>query len=103
MSQALDVKLIGAVSLRVKCLEVVLREEEAYEVEIQYMDFVTDFAPLFVTAHSGHVSITRELLVSCPLRLISSSCFLPSSYQSLLYYFGETIKQTYLVDIALYI
>ena len=48
MSQALDVNLIGAVSLRVKCLEVVLREEEAYEVEIQYIDFVTDFAPLFV-------------------------------------------------------
>ncbi|KAJ9706392.1 hypothetical protein PVL29_001751 [Vitis rotundifolia] len=62
MSQAVDVNYIGTVSLRVKCLEVLLREEEADEVEIQYRDFVTDVTPLFAAAHSGHVSIARKLL-----------------------------------------
>ncbi|RVW14830.1 hypothetical protein CK203_072186 [Vitis vinifera] len=63
MSQAVDVNYIGTVSLRVKCQEFLLREEEADEVEIQYRDFVTDVTPLFAAAHSGHVSIARKLLV----------------------------------------
>lgn len=67
ISQTVDVNYIGTVSLRVKCLEFLLREEEADEVEIQYRDFVTDITPLFAAAHSGHVSIARKLLVSCPL------------------------------------
>ena len=86
-----------------KCLEVLLREEEADEAEIQYRDFVTDVTPLFVATHSGYVSIARELLVSCSFGISSSSCFLLSSYQSLLCYFYGTIKQTYVVDMALYI
>ncbi|RVW91614.1 hypothetical protein CK203_024167 [Vitis vinifera] len=51
MSQAVDVNYIGTVSLRVKCQEFLLREEEADEVEIQYRDFVTDVTPLFAAAH----------------------------------------------------
>lgn len=84
MSQAVDVNYIGTVSLRVKCLEFLLREEEADEVEIQYRDFVTDVTPLFAAAHSGHVSIARKLLVRCPFGFFSSSCFLLSSSHSLL-------------------
>ena len=84
MSQVVDINYIGTVSLRVKCLEVLLREEEADEVEIQYRDFVTDVTPLFAAAHSGHVSIARKLLVSCPFGFFSSSCFLLCSCQSLL-------------------
>ena len=85
-----------------KCFEVLLREEEVDEVEIQYMDFVTDVISNFAAAHSGYVSIARELLVSCPFGF-SSSYFLLSSYQSLLCYFCGTIKQTCVVDMALYI
>lgn len=61
--EAVDVNYIGTVSLRVKCIETVLREEEADEVEIEYRDFVTDVTPLFAAAHSGHVDIARKLLV----------------------------------------
>ena len=81
-----------------KCLEVLLREEEVDEVEIQYMDFVTDVISNFAAAHSGYVSIAGELLVSCPFGFSSSSYFLLSSYQSLLCYFCGTIKQTGVVD-----
>lgn len=76
MSQAVDVNYIGTVSLRVKCLELLLREEEADEIEIQYRDFVTDVTPLFAAAHSGHASIVRKLLVRCHFGFFSSSCFL---------------------------
>jgi hypothetical protein len=62
-SKTVDVNYIGTVNLRVKCIETVLREEEADEIEIQHRDFVTDVTPLFAAAHSGHVEIARKLLV----------------------------------------
>ena len=62
-SKTVDVNYTGTVNLRVKCIETVLREEEADEIEIQYRDFVTDVTPLFAAAHSGHVEIARKLLV----------------------------------------
>lgn len=62
-SKTVDVNYIGTVNLRVKCIETVLREEEADEIEIQHRDFVTDVTPLFAAAHSGHVDIARKLLV----------------------------------------
>lgn len=59
-----DVNYIGTVSLRVKCIEsVVAEEEETDELEIGYRDFVTDVTPLFAAAHSGHLDIARKLLV----------------------------------------
>ncbi|KAL5833203.1 hypothetical protein ACOSQ3_016877 [Xanthoceras sorbifolium] len=62
LENILDVNYIGTVSLSVKCIETVLREEEADEVEIHFRDFVTDVTPLFAAAHSGHVEIARKLL-----------------------------------------
>ena len=62
-SKTVDVNYIGTVNLRVKCIETVLREEEADEIKIQHRDFVTDVTPLFAAAHSGHVEIARKLLV----------------------------------------
>lgn len=62
-SEAVDVNYIGTVSLRVKFIETVLREEEADELEMGYSDFVTDVTPLFAAAHSGHLSVARKLLV----------------------------------------
>ncbi|KAK4741258.1 hypothetical protein SAY87_024846 [Trapa incisa] len=60
--EVVDVNYIGTVSLRVKCIESLLREEEADELDIGYRDFVTDVTPLFAAAHSGHLSIARKLL-----------------------------------------
>ncbi|KDP25227.1 hypothetical protein JCGZ_20383 [Jatropha curcas] len=60
--KAIDVNYIGTVSLRLNCIETVLRENEADEIEIEYRDFVTDVTPLFAAAHSGHVDIARKLL-----------------------------------------
>ncbi|KAJ0049616.1 hypothetical protein Pint_14791 [Pistacia integerrima] len=57
-----DVNYIGTLSLGVKCIETLLREDEADEVEIEFRDFVTDVTPLFAAAHSGHVEIARKLL-----------------------------------------
>ncbi|KAK0587176.1 hypothetical protein LWI29_018702 [Acer saccharum] len=62
LDNTMDVNYIGTVSLSVKCIETVLREEEADEVEIHFRDFVTDITPLFAAAHSGHVEIARKLL-----------------------------------------
>ncbi|KAK9274440.1 hypothetical protein L1049_021687 [Liquidambar formosana] len=61
-SGSVDVNYIGTVSLRVKCVETVQREEEADEAEFEYREFVTDVTPLFAAAHSGHVEIARKLL-----------------------------------------
>ncbi|OWM85160.1 hypothetical protein CDL15_Pgr027947 [Punica granatum] len=60
--EAVDVNNIGTVSLRVKCIESVQREEEADELEIVYRDFVTDVTPLFGAAHTGRIAIVRKLL-----------------------------------------
>lgn len=59
---AVDVNYIGTVSLRVKCSEVVLREERADEVRIGYEEFRTDVSALFTAAHSGHSEVVRKLL-----------------------------------------
>lgn len=58
-----DVNYIGTVSLRVKCIETLLREDKAVEVEIEFRDLVTDVTRLFAAAHSGHVEVARKLLV----------------------------------------
>ncbi|XP_021892850.1 ankyrin-3-like [Carica papaya] len=61
-SKTVDVNYIGTVSLRVKCFESVVREEEPDDTEVVYRDFVTDVSPLFAAAHSGHSDIVRKLL-----------------------------------------
>lgn len=69
-SKTVDVNYIGTVSLRVKCFESVVREEEPDDTEVVYRDFVTDVSPLFAAAHSGHSDIVRKLLVHNELCLI---------------------------------
>jgi len=64
-----DVNYIGAVTLRVKCTETVLREEMPDEVRIGYEEFRTDVSALFAAAHSGHVDVVRRLLVKIPFFL----------------------------------
>ncbi|CAK7357466.1 unnamed protein product [Dovyalis caffra] len=74
-SETVDVNYIGIVSLRMMCVETVLREEEADEIEIQYRDFVTDVTPFFAAAHSGHVEIARKFWSLCEPGVISRFCY----------------------------
>lgn len=93
-----DVNYIGTVSLRVKCIETLLREDEADEVEIEFRDFVTDVTPLFAAAHSGHVEIARKLLVSylffvlCCSRLILRICFFCFFWLIMAYLFCQVLN-----------
>ncbi|PKA57990.1 Potassium channel GORK [Apostasia shenzhenica] len=57
-----DVNYIGTATLRVKCTEVVLREERADDVRIGYEEFRTDVSALFAAAHSGHADVVRKML-----------------------------------------
>ncbi|XP_072956164.1 uncharacterized protein [Typha angustifolia] len=60
--EMVDVNYVGAVVLRAKCTEAVLREEAGDEVKIEYQEFKTDVTPLFAAAHSGHIEVVRRLL-----------------------------------------
>ncbi|KAK9282765.1 hypothetical protein L1049_010986 [Liquidambar formosana] len=57
--KTIDVNYIGTVSLRVKCVESVSREE-ASKVKIEYREFVTDITPLFATTHLDYVEIATK-------------------------------------------
>lgn len=60
---AADVNYVGAVNLRVKCTETVLREEMPDEVRIGYDEFRTEVSALFAAAHSGRADVVRRLVV----------------------------------------
>ncbi|GLU02217.1 hypothetical protein SLE2022_194770 [Rubroshorea leprosula] len=57
-----DVNFVGAVSLKTRKTEVILREESASEVRVEYEEFKTDVNALFLAAHVGNVSLVKELL-----------------------------------------
>ncbi|KAM7267235.1 hypothetical protein ACFE04_009401 [Oxalis oulophora] len=58
-----DVNFIGAVSLKTRKSEIVLRgDESAIEVKVEYEEFKTEVTPLFVAVHCGNVSLVKKLL-----------------------------------------
>lgn len=57
-----DVNFVGAVSLRTRKSEVVLREESASEVCVEYEEFKTDVTVLFLAVHIGNVALVKKLL-----------------------------------------
>ncbi|KAL5864459.1 hypothetical protein ACOSQ3_001973 [Xanthoceras sorbifolium] len=57
-----DVNFVGAVSLKTRKTEVVLREESANEVRVEVEEFKTDVTPLFLASHSGNVTLVKKLL-----------------------------------------
>ncbi|KAF8408396.1 hypothetical protein HHK36_007546 [Tetracentron sinense] len=57
-----DVNFIGAVCLKVRKTEVLLHDESADEVRIEYEEFKTDVTALFLAAHIGNVMLVRKLL-----------------------------------------
>ncbi|KAJ0973063.1 hypothetical protein J5N97_021022 [Dioscorea zingiberensis] len=57
-----DVNYSGAVCLRLRRAEVVLREDAPDEVRFQHEELRTDASPLFLAAHSGSLALVRKLL-----------------------------------------
>lgn len=57
-----DVNFIGTVSLRAKKTELVLHDEEAHEVRVEYEEFKTEVTALFLAAHAGNLTLVRKLL-----------------------------------------
>ncbi|KAK8278489.1 hypothetical protein V6Z12_D09G045800 [Gossypium hirsutum] len=57
-----DVNFVGAVCLKTRKTEVVLREESASEVRVEYEEFKTDVTALFLAVHVGNVSLVKKLL-----------------------------------------
>ncbi|KAK6280404.1 hypothetical protein POUND7_020671 [Theobroma cacao] len=57
-----DVNFVGAVCLKTRKTEVVLREELASEVRVEYEEFKTDVTALFLAVHVGSVALVKKLL-----------------------------------------
>lgn len=58
-----DVNFIGTVSLKAKKTEILLHDESAHEVRVEYEEFKTDVTALFLAAHVGNLTLVRKLLV----------------------------------------
>lgn len=58
-----DVNFIGTVCLKTRKTEVMLRDESAHEVFVEYEEFKTEVTALFLAAHAGNLSLVRKLLV----------------------------------------
>lgn len=72
-----DVNFVGAVCLRSRRAEVVLREEAPDEVVVESEELMTDATPLFLAAHAGNVTLVRKLLVRTSLSLSLSRSLAP--------------------------
>ncbi|XVE84124.1 hypothetical protein DITRI_Ditri16bG0144500 [Diplodiscus trichospermus] len=57
-----DVNFVGAVCLKTRKAEVVLREESESEVRFGYEEFKTDVTALFLAVHVGNVALVKKLL-----------------------------------------
>ncbi|XP_044501992.1 ankyrin-3-like isoform X2 [Mangifera indica] len=57
-----DVNFVGAVCLKTRKTELVLREESASEVRVEFEEFKTDVTALFLASHSGNVTLLKKLL-----------------------------------------
>ncbi|KAG2335158.1 hypothetical protein Bca52824_006338 [Brassica carinata] len=57
-----DVNFVGAVSLKTRRSEVVLRDESASEIRVEYEEFKTDVTALFLAVSFGNVTLVKSLL-----------------------------------------
>ncbi|OMO60459.1 hypothetical protein CCACVL1_24150 [Corchorus capsularis] len=57
-----DVNFVGTVSLKAKKTEILLHEEAAHEVLVEYEEFKTEVTPLFLAAHAGNLFVVKKLL-----------------------------------------
>ena len=59
-----DVNFVGAVILKTRKTEVVLHDESASEVLVEFEEFKTDVTPLFIAVHTGNANLVKKLLVT---------------------------------------
>ncbi|XP_043704358.1 ankyrin-3 [Telopea speciosissima] len=59
---SVDVNFVGVVCLKMRKTEVLLHDESADEVRIEYEEFKTDVTPLFLAVHTGNLTLVRKLL-----------------------------------------
>lgn len=59
-----DVNFVGAVCLKNRKTELVVRDESASEVRVEYEEFKTDVTALFLAVHAGNVDLVKKLLVN---------------------------------------
>ncbi|KAK2993182.1 hypothetical protein RJ640_030806 [Escallonia rubra] len=57
-----NVNFIGAVCLNAKRTEIVLHDESANEVRVEFEEFKTEVTALFLAAHAGNVTLVKKLL-----------------------------------------
>ncbi|XP_022990975.1 ankyrin-1 [Cucurbita maxima] len=57
-----DVNFVGAVHLKNRKTELVLSDESASQVRVEYDEFKTDVTALFVAVHTGNVVLVKKLL-----------------------------------------
>ncbi|GLT54707.1 hypothetical protein SLA2020_278860 [Shorea laevis] len=57
-----DVNFVGAVCLKNRKTELVVRDESASEVRVEYEEFKTDVTALFLAVHAGNVDLVKKLL-----------------------------------------
>lgn len=82
-----DVNFVGAVCLKSRKTELVLRDESPSEVRVEYEEIKTDVTPLFLAVHAGNVDLVKKLLViaritateteicDCFIRIVDCRCF----------------------------
>jgi len=71
----IDVNYIGAVCLKSRKSEVVLNDESASEVSVDYQELKTDVTALFLAVHAGNVALVKKLLVMSELVFASDVVF----------------------------
>lgn len=59
-----DVNFAGTVSLKARKTEIILHDESADEVRLDYEEFKTEVTALFVAAHTGNVTLVKKLLIA---------------------------------------
>ncbi|KAK6912990.1 Ankyrin repeat [Dillenia turbinata] len=59
---SVDINYVGAVCVKLRKTELILRDELPNEVRFEYEEFKTDVTALFLAVHTGNVSLVRRLL-----------------------------------------
>ncbi|KAK9715937.1 hypothetical protein RND81_06G199800 [Saponaria officinalis] len=57
-----DVNFVGAVTVKFRRADVILRDNLPNDVNVYYEEFKTDVTPLFLASHFGHLVLLRQLL-----------------------------------------
>lgn len=57
-----DVNFIGAVNFKARKTEILLHDESANEVRVEFQEFKTEVTALFLAANAGNVTLVRKLL-----------------------------------------